>query len=87
MSDPVLVVIPERTEDQIVAEASEALVNYKKLVVRVGDVFGDGIKASVWLSSPSKDLGGETPIKVAQKYGYSPQVLEPILTRIEHGIY
>jgi len=63
------------------------LANYRKLVDRVVDAFGDEIKASRWLSLPNSELNGETPLQIAQRNGYDPQVLEPILTRIEHGIY
>jgi uncharacterized protein (DUF2384 family) len=62
------------------------LENYKKLVARAVDVFGDEIKASVWLSLPNSNLNGETPLQIAQKSGYEAQILEPILIRIEHGI-
>jgi uncharacterized protein (DUF2384 family) len=51
------------------------------------EAFGDEIKASKWLSLPNKDLKGMTPLQLAQANGYSTQSLEPILTRIEHGIY
>lgn len=70
-----------------VLTASEELVNYRTLVARVVDTFGDEQKASVWLSTPNRSLNGETPLHVAQGAGYEPRILEPILTRIEHGIY
>jgi uncharacterized protein (DUF2384 family) len=59
---------------------------YRALVSRTVDAFGDEIKASRWLSSPNRDLGGQTPIQAVQSSGYNMLVLEPILTRIEHGI-
>ena len=59
---------------------------YQQLVKRVNDVFGDEIAAAVWLSTSSPDFGGYPPIQVALKEGYSLAKLEPILTRIEHGI-
>jgi uncharacterized protein (DUF2384 family) len=65
---------------------AEPLTNYKMLVARVVDVFGDELKASRWLSLPNSDLNGESPLQVAQRDNYSPFVLEPILVRIEHGI-
>jgi hypothetical protein len=63
------------------------LANYKLLVARAVDVFGDEIKASQWLSLPNPELNGETPLQVAQRHNYDEQVLEPIFTLIEHGIY
>jgi len=62
------------------------LKNYRELVARTVDVFGDELKASRWLSLPSPDLNGETPIQVAQRHRYDVQSIEPILTRIEFGI-
>jgi len=51
------------------------------------EAFGDEIKASKWLSLPNKDLEGLTPLQLAQSSGYSIDSIEPILARIEHGIY
>jgi uncharacterized protein (DUF2384 family) len=66
--------------------SSEAIANYRALVARTVEAFGDEIKASAWLSLPNADLKGKTPIEAAQAAGYSPLVVEPLLTRIEHGI-
>jgi len=60
---------------------------YQMLVARAVDAFGDEIKASRWLSLPNRDLDGQTPLQVAQKEGYSLRAIEPLLTRIEHGVY
>ncbi len=62
------------------------LANYRKLVERVVEVFGDEIKASRWLSLPNPELNGETPLQAVQRNDHDTRVLEPILTRIEHGI-
>jgi uncharacterized protein (DUF2384 family) len=62
------------------------MANYRKLVERAVEVFGDEIKASEWLSRPSNDLGGEVPIRVAEREAYGLFALEPIFIRIEHGI-
>lgn len=64
----------------------DRLANYEQLVARTVEVFGDEVKASRWLSLPSPDLNGETPLQVAQRDNYSLLLLEPILVRIEHGI-
>jgi uncharacterized protein (DUF2384 family) len=78
---------PESTTQITVAVPMRELTNYRNLVDRVVDVFGDEVKASQWLSIPNPELNGETPLQAAQRNGYNTQVLEPILTRIEHGIY
>jgi uncharacterized protein (DUF2384 family) len=64
----------------------DELANYQRLVARTVDVFGDELKASRWLSLPSPDFDGVAPLQYAQGQAYDPQALEPVLTRIEHGI-
>jgi uncharacterized protein (DUF2384 family) len=66
---------------------SSAFSNYKHLVDRAVDVFGDEITASTWLSTPNNDLDGQVPLQVAQRSDYDPEVLEPIFVKLEHGIY
>jgi uncharacterized protein (DUF2384 family) len=61
--------------------------HYRTLVARVVDVFGDELKASRWLSLPNRELDGQVPIQVAEKDGYSLRSIEPLLIRIEHGVY
>jgi hypothetical protein len=61
--------------------------NYKRLVGRAVEVFGDEIAASTWLSTPSPDFENKPPLQVAQEHSYDPEVLEPVLVRIEHGVY
>jgi uncharacterized protein (DUF2384 family) len=51
------------------------------------DAFGDEIKASLWLSLPNEELHGQTPLQAVEKSGYDMKVLEPMLTRMEHGVY
>ncbi len=61
-------------------------MRYRALVSRVVDAFGDEVKASRWLSLPNRDLNGQTPLQAVQSCGYDLQLIEPILTRIEHGV-
>lgn len=69
-----------------VGEPEQNLTCYRKLVSRVVDAFGDEVKASRWLSLPNRDLDGQTPLQAVQNSGYDMQAIEPILTRIEHGV-
>jgi len=78
---------PLETASRLAVDPAQEFANYKRLVERAGDVFGDEIKASLWLSMPNEDLGGETPLQEAEKDGYAGKSIEPILARIEHGIY
>jgi len=74
------------SEEEAVIDIARENENYRRLVARAVDVFGDEIKASHWLSLPNSDLNGATPLEAAQIEGYSAQLLEPIFNRIEHGI-
>lgn len=66
--------------------SAQDIARYQALVSRTVDAFGDEIKASRWLSLPNRDLGGQTPLQVAQANGYDMQMLDAILTRMEHGV-
>lgn len=65
---------------------ADMMAHYQTLVARTVDAFGDEIKASRWLSLPSRDFDGQTPLEAAQKSGYALQSIEPVLIRIEHGV-
>jgi uncharacterized protein (DUF2384 family) len=77
---------PTSSEGAKAVEPVPEIVRYQALVSRAVDAFGDEIKASQWLSLPNRDLNGQTPLQAVQGNGYDIQVLEPILTRIEHGV-
>ena len=72
------------------AQSPVLLRNYRNLVERTVDVFGDELKASRWLSLPSPDFNGLSPLQAAQKVNFDSaqleKVFEPIFVRIEHGI-
>lgn len=76
----------ENGPEMAAAETAHRVRSYQALVSRVVAAFGDEVKASRWLSLPNVDLGGQTPIQAVQNCGYDFQVIEPILTRIEHGV-
>jgi putative toxin-antitoxin system antitoxin component (TIGR02293 family) len=48
-------------------------------------VFGDEHKATHWLSTPQRILGGRSPVDVIQSES-GIELVEQILTRIEHNI-
>ena len=77
--------------DSTVAEAARRLKSYQALVTRAGDVFGDPIKASIWLSTPSADFNGMVPLEAAQNVNFDgakiEELFEPVFAIIEHGIY
>lgn len=65
----------------------QRFTNYRELIDRVVDVFGDEIAASKWLSTPNADFEQKAPIDVAREHEYDMTALEPVLIRIEHGVY
>jgi uncharacterized protein (DUF2384 family) len=69
------------------ADVRRTYENYRELVDRVGDAFGDAIKASIWLSTPSVDFDNRTPLEVAREKDYRVASLEPFLIRMEHGVF
>jgi len=77
----------ELSEGKRLIGPAREMMRYRALVARTVDVFGDEIKASRWLSLPNQDFSGQTPLQVAQRSGYDLRAIEPILIRIEHGVY
>ena len=79
------------SDKAVLESAKRHLIDYKALVERAADVFGSELIASRWLSTPSPDFDGHTPIHAAMEHNYDPEyverVFEPIFTVIEHGIY
>jgi uncharacterized protein (DUF2384 family) len=84
-------ILSEATEEAIQVAARKSYDNYRRLVERTVDVFGDELIASRWLSMPSSDFGGKVPIQVAQSVDYDAseldRIFEPIFVHMEHGIY
>lgn len=77
---------PGRASAADACNPEHRIAGYRALVSRVVEAFGDEIKASRWLSIPNRDLDGQTPLQAVQSSGYDTRILEPILTRIEHGV-
>ena len=73
--------------DERALRPAREMMRYRALIARTVDAFGDEIKASRWLSLPNRELDGQIPIQVAEKDGYSLRSIEPLLIRIEHGVY
>jgi uncharacterized protein (DUF2384 family) len=79
--------LSELSRDKDPAGPALRMKRYRILVERAVEVFGDELKASRWLSLPNRELDGKVPIQVAEKDGYSLSSIEPLLIRIEHGVY
>jgi hypothetical protein len=54
---------------------------------RIVEAFGDPKKAGTWMMTPNKEFGGKTPAEVLEESNMDISVLEPFLTRMEHGVY
>jgi hypothetical protein len=54
---------------------------------RIVEAFGDPKKAGTWMMTPNKEFGGKTPAEVLEESNMDIAVLEPFLTRMEHGVY
>ncbi len=78
---------PEPMPQASFGETHERYLHYQRLLERVIDVFEDDILANQWLSEPSRALNGQTPFEIARGDDYLLDKLEPLLVRLEHGIY
>lgn len=58
---------------------------YEKLAARAVEVFGSEVDATRWLSTPSRDFAGRTPLQDFVKQGSSHAV--EVLGKIEHGVF
>ncbi len=85
---PKTISFPEPPQAPLPESAYE---DYRALVGRTIDVFGDPTKASRWLSAPNHDLNGKAPLQLAREHLFDPaemqRIFEPIFVRIEHGVY
>jgi uncharacterized protein (DUF2384 family) len=84
---PNLEAVSVLSRDKYSAGSAHRMKRYQILVARAVDAFGDELKASRWLSLPNRELAGLAPIQVAEKDGYRLKSIEPLLIRIEHGVY
>jgi len=65
---------------------SERVMRLIRLRTKAEDVLGTWEKASHWLESPNRALGGATPLSLLDT-DIGTQAAEDVLTRIEYGVY
>jgi len=65
---------------------SERVLRLVRLRARAEDVLGTRAKATLWLESPNRALGGATPLSLLDT-DIGTQAAEDVLTRIEYGVY
>lgn len=67
-------------------QESERVLRLVRLRSRAEDVLGTREKATLWLESPNRALGGEAPLSLLDT-DIGTQAAEDVLTRIEYGVY
>lgn len=75
------------TQQTNFTEAHDLYLCYQRMMERVIDVFGDEIRANLWLCESNAAFGNQTPMQVARLDSYRLETLEPVLMQLEHGIY
>lgn len=65
---------------------SDRLFRLVRILAETADVLGSEEKASRWLQSPNRALGGQTPLSLLDTDPGAQQV-EEVLGRIEHGVF
>jgi putative toxin-antitoxin system antitoxin component (TIGR02293 family) len=67
-------------------QESERVMRLVRLRAKAEDVLGTREKATLWLDSPNRALGGAIPISLLDT-DIGTQAAEDVLTRIEYGVY
>lgn len=84
--------VPQRTltrrrqEERLTAVESDRLVRLARVAHHAIDVLGTTTKATSWLRTPNRALGGEIPMTLLDTEIGSRQV-EEVLGRLEQGVY
>jgi putative toxin-antitoxin system antitoxin component (TIGR02293 family) len=68
------------------AEESDRIVRFARVVAKTKDTLGTSEKASRWLQSPNRALGGDRPLDLLDT-DIGVRSVETILGRIEYGLY
>jgi putative toxin-antitoxin system antitoxin component (TIGR02293 family) len=85
-------VIPRRTltnlkkAQRLSADQSDRMARVAGVTAFAQRVFGDAAEARAWLLTPNSALGNEAPLRMLRT-GSGAQLVESVLTRIEHGVY
>jgi putative toxin-antitoxin system antitoxin component (TIGR02293 family) len=84
--------IPRRTltnlksADRLSPEQSDRVARIAGVTALAQRVFGDAADAREWLRTRNPALGNEAPLRMLRT-GSGAQLVESVLTRIEHGVY
>ena len=84
--------LPPRTiarrkeESRLSAIESDRVYRLARIAARAEEVFGDIVKARIWLLRPNRALGNVLPLNLLDTDEGTRQV-EAVLGRIEHGVW
>ncbi len=84
--------LPARTlarrklEQRLHRDESDRLFRFARIAAQAAEVLGSEEKASRWLHSPNRALGGSRPLDVVDT-DLGAREVEAVLGRIEHGVY
>jgi putative toxin-antitoxin system antitoxin component (TIGR02293 family) len=73
-------------DERLSAEESDRMVRLARVVAMATDTLGTIKKASLWLQTPNRVLGGETPLSLLDTDS-GVRSVETILGRIAWGVY
>jgi putative toxin-antitoxin system antitoxin component (TIGR02293 family) len=68
------------------AEESDRTMRVARVFAKTKDTFGTAEKASRWLQSPNRALGGDVPLELLDTDAGA-QSVQTILLRIDYGVY
>lgn len=68
------------------AEESDRTMRVARVFAKAVDTFGTAEKASRWLQSPNRALGGDVPLELLDTDAGT-QSVQTILQRIDYGVY
>ncbi len=71
---------------RLTAEESDRTMRVARVFAQTKDTFGTKDKASQWLQSPNRALGGDVPLELLDTDAGA-QSVQTILLRIDYGVY
>ena len=71
---------------RMTAGESDRVVRMARLLAQAGETFGSAAKASQWLQTPNRAMGGERPFDRLDTDAGT-QSVETVLGRIDYGIF
>ena len=74
------------SDSRLTAEESDRTMRVARVFAKTKDTFGTAEKASRWLQSPNRALGGDVPLELLDTDAGA-QSVQTILLRIDYGVY